>query len=305
MGWIWRKRVSLGKKVLAAVLVMFFLPFLVPPLIVASTIALISSLPYCFLLASYVCTEKLMRKLLPATAFGGRGDKVVLHHDKVGHGDIYDDGMARVAMSDPCCVQAEEEGTAAISFKEGDNYHITPLRVTNIMFDVYQSPEDVRKESKKSLLESIRDDESSANQYLGRGISEKAFGEDNNDSTRVEDLSRKKKVYGTRLEGGALECTTKEASRGKAVEKSSNEMKVLHNEEQIWANMEKLRKIVGYRVARSTTYSEELKALYMFMGVELPSLMMLEKENQDIAHVSERLCVLINRFFCVTIRGDM
>ncbi|KAJ0234435.1 Uncharacterized protein HA466_0274560 [Hirschfeldia incana] len=291
MGWIWPRKVSLGKKVLAAVLVMFSAPFLVPPLIVASTIALISSLPYCFLLASYVCTEKLMRKLLPATAFGGRGDKMVLLHDKVGHGDIYDDGMTRVAMSDPCCVQAEE-GTAAISFKEGGNDHITPLRETNIMFDVYQSPADIRKES-KSLLESIRDDESSANQSLGRGISEKAFEEDNNDSTRVEDLSRKKKVYGTRLEGGALECTTKEASRGKAVEKSSNEM-VLYSEEQIWAKMEKLRKTVGYSVARSTTYSEELKALYMFMGVELPTLMMLEKENQDIAHVSESLCVLMS-----------
>ncbi|CAG7906202.1 unnamed protein product [Brassica rapa] len=299
MGWLWRKRVSLGKKeVLAAVLVMFFAPFLVPPLIVASTIALIASLPYCFLLASYVCTEKLMRKLLPATAFGGRGDKMVLPHDKVGHGDLYDDGMARVAMSDPCCVKAEKGGTAAICFKEDGNDHITPLRVTNIMLDVYQSPEDIRKES-KSLLESIRDDESSANQSLGRGISEKAFGEgeDNKDSRRVEDLSRKKKVYGTRIEAvllfaGALESTRKEASRGKDMEKSSNE--VLYNEEQIWAKMEALRKIVGYSVARSTTYSEELKALYMFMGVELPTLMMLEKENQDIAHVSERLCVLLS-----------
>ncbi|CDY37644.1 BnaC04g29860D [Brassica napus] len=271
MGWIWRKRVSLGKKVLAAVLVMFFAPFLVPPLIVASTIALIASLPYCFLLASYVCTEKVMKKLLPATAFGGRGDKMGLPHDKVGHADLYDDGMARVAMSDPCCVKAEEGGTAAICFKEGDNDHITPLR---------------------SLL---RDDESSANQSLGRGISEKAFGEgeDNKDSTRVVDLSRKKKVYGTRIEG-ALESTRKEASREKDMEISSNEMKVLYNEEQIWAKMEALRKIVGYSVARSTTYSEELKALYMFMGVELPTLMMLEKENQDIAHVSERLCVLLS-----------
>ncbi|KAJ4902180.1 Uncharacterized protein Rs2_16131 [Raphanus sativus] len=257
--------------VLAVVLVMFSAPFLVPPLIVASTIALISSLPYCFLLASYVCTEKLMRKLLPATAFGGRGDKMVLLHDK-----------------------AEEEGTAAISYKEGDNDHITPFRVTNIMFDVYQTPENIRKES-KSLLESIRDDEGSANQFHGRGISEKSFGEDNNDSTRVEDLSRKKKVYGTELEGRALECTTKEASRRKAVEKSSNEMKVLlYSEEQIWAKMEKLRKIVGYSVARSTTYYEELKALYMFMGVELPPLMMLETENQDIAHVSDRLCALMS-----------
>ncbi|CAH8358821.1 unnamed protein product [Eruca vesicaria subsp. sativa] len=286
MGWIWRKRVSLGKTILAAVLVMFSAPFLVPPLIVASTIALISSLPYFFLLASYVCTEKLMRKLLPAIAFG---DKMVLLHDKVGHGDIYDDGMPRVAMSETFFVQSVEEGTAASSVKEGDN-DITPLRVTNIMCDVYQTPEDIRKES-KSLFESIRDDESSANQSFGRGISEKAFGEDNKESTGVEDLSRRKKVSRTRLKG-TLESTTKEASRGKATEKSSNEM-VLYSEEQIWEKMEALRKIVGYSVARSTTYSEELKSLYMFMGVELPTSM-LEKENQEIAHVSERLWVLMS-----------
>lgn len=70
-------------------------------------------------------------------------------------------------------------------------------------------------------------------------------------------------------------------------------MKVLYNEEQIWEKMEALRKVVGYSVARSTTYSEELKALYLFTGVELPTLM-LEKETQDIAKVSERLCFLMS-----------
>ena len=40
---------------------------------------------------------------------------------------IYDDGIARVAMSEPIFVQ--EEGTAAIA---------SPLRVTNF-FDVYES----------------------------------------------------------------------------------------------------------------------------------------------------------------------
>ncbi|WZY92995.1 hypothetical protein YC2023_065324 [Brassica napus] len=58
---------------LIAVVVVFFAPFLAPSLVVASTIVFISSLPYFFFLASFVCTEKLMRKLLPNYAFGGRG----------------------------------------------------------------------------------------------------------------------------------------------------------------------------------------------------------------------------------------
>ncbi|KAH0842079.1 hypothetical protein HID58_092119 [Brassica napus] len=82
-------------------------------------------------------------------------------------------------------------------------------------------------------------------------------------------------------------------------------MVVLYSEEKIWAKMETVRKIVGYSVARSTTYSEELEALYMFTGVE-PHTSMLEKENQDMAQVSERLYLLmsgigINRAFVGTI----
>ncbi|KAL0725211.1 hypothetical protein Bca4012_039810 [Brassica carinata] len=254
-------------KVLAALLVVFFAPFLAPPLVVATTIAFISSLPYCFFLASYVCTEKLMRKLLPDSAFGGRDEKTVPLRDKFG---IYDDGMARVAMSEP------------INF-----------------FDVYESHEEMRKES-KSLLDSIRD-EDRTNQSLDRRISAKDFREDNrewitdkseNVGVGTEDLSRKKNVSGTTHEE-ALDSITKETSRGEDMEESSNEMKVLYSEEQIWEKMETLRKIVGYSVARNTRYSEELKALYMFTGVELRTSL-LENENQDIAQVSERLYSLMS-----------
>ncbi|ESQ33207.1 hypothetical protein EUTSA_v10005424mg [Eutrema salsugineum] len=280
MGWIWRKGISVGKKVLAAGFVMASAPFLVPPLVVASTIALISSLPYCLFLASYVCTEKLMRKLLPGSAFGGRGDKMVLLRDKIGHGDVYDDdGIAQVAMSEPIVIQFEEDDR-------------TSLRLANIVFDVYQRPEDMKKES-KSLIESIRDDD-----RTNERISEKVFGGEDKESIDpsgdvklVNVVAGKKQVSGTRPKG-ELESTTTKASREKDMETSLNEMKVLFSEEQIWAKMEALRKIVGYSVARSTTYSEELKALYMFTGVELPTSMV--EENQDVSQVSERLCFLMS-----------
>lgn len=172
-------------KVLAALLVVFFAPFLAPPLVVASTIAFISSLPYCFFLASYVCTEKLMRKLLPDSAFGGRGEKMVPLLDKI---CIYDDGMARVAMSELKRIASH-------------------LRMTNF-FDVCESHKDMRKES-KSLVDSIRD-EDRTNQTLDRRISEKDFREDNkewitdnseNVGVGTVDLSRKKNVPGTTHEG--------------------------------------------------------------------------------------------------------
>ncbi|AED94043.1 hypothetical protein AtNW77_Chr5g0117741 [Arabidopsis thaliana] len=280
MGWLWRKGVSVGKKVLAACFLVFSAPFLVPALVVASTIALISSLPYCFFLVSYVCTEKLMRKLLPANAFSGRCDhEMVLHQNKISHGDIYDEAVARVAISEPVLVQIEEETTIAIAYRED---------------------EDMTKEL-KSWLESIRD-EGKNNQSLYRGvILEKGFEEEDKDQSivprdaksenvraKLEDLLGKKQESVT-IHEGELESTTSKTSREKDMEISSTT--VLYSEEQIWTKIEALRKVVGYNVTRSTTYSEELKALYMFTGVELPTSTL---ENQDIAKVSEGLSFLMS-----------
>ncbi|XP_010435485.1 PREDICTED: uncharacterized protein LOC104719297 [Camelina sativa] len=278
MGWIWRKGVSVCKKVLAAFFVLFSAPFLVPALVVASTIALISSLPYFFFLASYVCIEKLMRKLLPSTAFGGRCDhRVMLLSNKIGHGD---EGIARVAISEPILVQIEEERTIAIAYRED---------------------EDMKKDL-RSWLESIRD-EGTTNQSLIKGLSRKSFEDDQdkdqsivprdakseNVRARLEDLLGTKQVSMTRHEGEPKPTTTK-AARGKDMENSSTAVKTLYSEEQIWTKIEALRKVVGYSAARSTTYLEELKALYMFTGVEMPTSTL---ENQDIAKVTEGLSFLM------------
>ncbi|CAN8232671.1 unnamed protein product [Cochlearia groenlandica] len=293
MGWIWSKSVSFGKKILTACIVITSAPFVVPPLAVATVIAMISSLPYCALLACYVCTEKLMRILLPSTnaSFSGRCDDddhdddnmMPLMTNKIGYGDdIYRDGIARVAMMrKPVLVYNEEEGSVAIERRN--------LRVIN------NEDEEIMIES-KSLLESIRD-EDIKNQSLDRGVLTKnGLQEEENYKVRarLEDVSRKKQESVTRHEG-ELESSTTKASKGKDTEKSSNEMKVLYSEKQIWAKMEALREMFGYKLAKSTSYTEELKALYMFTGVKLPTSSMLsENENEDIAQVSESLCFLMS-----------
>lgn len=89
ISWIWSKAVNVGKKVLAAGVVMSSAPLLFPPLVVASTIAFISSIPYCLFLANYACTQKLMSSLLPATEEEtGRTetDESGFEDSKLGHG---------------------------------------------------------------------------------------------------------------------------------------------------------------------------------------------------------------------------
>ncbi|XP_050225960.1 uncharacterized protein LOC126675369 isoform X2 [Mercurialis annua] len=63
--WIWDKGLSLGKKILFTGLVMSSAPVVIPPLMVMSAVGLACSVPYGIFLASYACTDKLMRKLLP------------------------------------------------------------------------------------------------------------------------------------------------------------------------------------------------------------------------------------------------
>lgn len=68
----------------------------------------------------------------------------------------------------------------------------------------------------------------------------------------------------------------------------------VYSEEQVWEKMEALRKVVGYSVARSATYADELKALYVFTGVIEPPRSRLNQDSHDIAHVSARLRFLMS-----------
>lgn len=69
----------------------------------------------------------------------------------------------------------------------------------------------------------------------------------------------------------------------------------VYSEEQIWERMEALRTVVGYSVARSDTYAEELKALYVFTGVvQPPRSQLMNQDGHAIANVSVGLRFLMS-----------
>ncbi|WZZ32413.1 hypothetical protein YC2023_015814 [Brassica napus] len=289
ISWIWSKAVSVGKKVLTAGVVMSSAPLLFPPLVVACTIAFISSVPFCLFLANYACTQKVMRTLLPPneeTSSGIEKDEYSFEDVKLGHGV----GMAEFDGAEPVLIQSEED-------------------------------EEMAKESTR-MIEKIRDE----------GISEKEVqdGEKSGNAKpeKVQDQTAKQEAPKTGHEG-ELESTTTEASTGKEEETSSNEPidqgvsapsgtgeekrknttkkkkktgraeewcdLQVYSEEKIWEKMEVLRKVVGYSVARSATYAEELKALYVFTGVvEPPQSSLMNQDSHDIANVCVRLRFLMS-----------
>lgn len=65
MRWVLKRGVCVGKKILVAGFIASAAPVVVPPLAVASVIGIAVSMPYAVFLASYVCTQNLMSKLLP------------------------------------------------------------------------------------------------------------------------------------------------------------------------------------------------------------------------------------------------
>lgn len=63
-------------------------------------------------------------------------------------------------------------------------------------------------------------------------------------------------------------------------------VQVSYDEEKIWEEIEAVRNIVGYKATPQKTSVEELKALYLFTGVEPPASF---KEHSDLAEVDSKL----------------
>ncbi|KAK9919275.1 hypothetical protein M0R45_027884 [Rubus argutus] len=66
---------------------------------------------------------------------------------------------------------------------------------------------------------------------------------------------------------------------------------VLKNEDKIWEQIDAMRSIVGYRGTPHTSCIEELKALYIFTGVEPPTSF---NDPPDLAQVNDKLHFLMS-----------
>ncbi|KAK7269075.1 hypothetical protein RIF29_21791 [Crotalaria pallida] len=82
-----------------------------------------------------------------------------------------------------------------------------------------------------------------------------------------------------------------ECSSGEDIMCSSHQI-VFNDEESIWKQIQVIRKIIGCEGATQATCVDELKALYIFTGVEPPTFL---KENScDPAEINEKLHLLMS-----------
>jgi len=68
-------------------------------------------------------------------------------------------------------------------------------------------------------------------------------------------------------------------------------LQVSLDEEKIWEQIYTIRITVGYKAAPNSSCVEELKALYVFTGVEPPSSL---KGSDDLVTIDERLHFLMS-----------
>ncbi|MED6217726.1 hypothetical protein PIB30_020357 [Stylosanthes scabra] len=86
------------------------------------------------------------------------------------------------------------------------------------------------------------------------------------------------------------ECRPSEISSGKDAMRTSDE--VMFNEESMWKQITVIRKIIGYEGSKHKSCIDELKALYIFTGVEFPAFV---KENPyDPSEINEKLHFLMS-----------
>jgi len=69
-------------------------------------------------------------------------------------------------------------------------------------------------------------------------------------------------------------------------------LQVILDEEDIWKQIHGIRKVVGYEGTIQASCAQELKALYIFTGVEPPAF--LNENSNDPIEIKEKLHFLMS-----------
>ncbi|OMP08025.1 hypothetical protein COLO4_06844 [Corchorus olitorius] len=104
-------------------------------------------------------------------------------------------------------------------------------------------------------------------------------------------------VYQETSDSSELPVSTKaqesddiQISAGNAIDTASNEQ-AIYSQQKIWEQIKALRTIVGYQAAPQETCINELKALYLFTGIEPPASF---QDTSDLAEVNSKLRFLMS-----------
>ncbi|XP_047982934.1 cilia- and flagella-associated protein 251-like isoform X2 [Salvia hispanica] len=299
-GWV----MDAGKKVVMAGVIMSSAPLLLPPLLVVSALGFAVSLPSGLVLASYACTHKLMTKLLPPPPppppplsdydFGvdddddGDGDsegtttaaevkmsedikrqiemRIELVDDELNH-DRVTESLEGGEMSS----NSSSTDTKNILVEEEEEEHQEQEKEAE---EENEEQEEEAEEEKENQEQEEEAEEEKENQEQGK---EEEDG-DEMEVLGVQGLVLKNEIYDVnkpavnvidpKIDGDNLK-------EGNGVNGGGEEI----SEDKIWEKIDAIRVIVGFKAPKRSSYVEEVKALYLFTGIEPPP-------TQDHSHLT-------------------
>lgn len=312
----------IGKKVAITGAAITSVPIILPPLLVLSILGLALSFPYGIYLAGYTCTDKIMRALLPLPPSRGEDGKknesgdspesgfeekageknemvkgLHLKNDTDTSSDV--NGNADVSpernrsLKGPYCVAVMypvEESKRENDLPNLDQEHVSVVEVRGeaksdevleeiqpkeLMELSSRMEEDGEDKQTVDISNGILAKEKELPENYSFGVESVGFNSDNLDKfASMEDLS-------------AAELRVNFGSGSGAGVHSDDER--VQDEDRLWNQIFAMRTIIGSKAAVQASLGEELRALFLFVGVEPPLSL---KNAQELSEVIDGLCVL-------------
>ncbi|KAD4384601.1 hypothetical protein R6Q59_011260 [Mikania micrantha] len=328
--WMLSKGYVIVKKVAVTGIVISSAPLVVPPLVVFSALGVAFSVPFGLIFAAYACTNKLMTILLP-TPPSPPPLMLESDHESLGLGDDYrlveededaiEDMKQRVdinvfELDDGCSHEKEVDfqklldDQMMILSKKNDENEIQEVDVVarQVMIgDANKEDDDDERNIEQTPSQSMGTHEvtkdasdqdailKTIDQHLINSNADSSVIGD--DKTGLNSRSNSKinvEVGNEMKEIPALKPAQLDTDNAKDASKTLKKMPFREDnldEEKMWEKMRSIRTIVGYKEPIRPTCIGELKALYVFTGVEPPASF---KDDSDLDEVNAKLKFLMS-----------
>lgn len=281
----WKMVMEAGKKLVITGVVISSAPVVLPPLLVVSALGFAMSLPFGVVFASYACTHKLMTKLLPPPP-------------------------PPPPSPSPYEVDLEEEAEEEMMMIKKEIEMRIELQVDDES-DVQVGGESEKDIGEKNKLEEREIDESST--------STSTSSENENGSVNIDEDTKQSKELDSEKIKQQIISMNDDAAISSSLDKQHNktthevlpaaaaavvdvdpdhrgdeeDLKIVGEvndkewESKIWEKINAIRVIVGFKAPRRSSYLEEVKALYLFTGIDPPS-------TSEYHQLDDNLCFLMS-----------
>ncbi|KAJ6296822.1 hypothetical protein OIU78_022530 [Salix suchowensis] len=300
VSWILNKGLLVGKMILIAGFLISSAAVILPSFVVVSAIWFACSVPYGLFLASYAFTCQLIEDDARADQFGGD----IIDMEKEGGPELFLKNKNNATLVEENgfeegvedrkppskTQQAEEEDEEQTKNDFGDStkggtqgnfaYVKQNLQLIRDKELVVSPPnEDAREIADESGLDLFDD-----RQAVGPQCSYTNYR--NPEGSEQSSYKAYEVTLPTTVDGS--KCTGITPENG--IHLAAGDAKVLYSEEKIWKQIRAIRTILGYKASVRGTCIEELKALYVFTGVEPPDSF---RDPSDLAELNDKVKFLM------------